>query len=86
MFDRAGMKLGLDRAVLQSMNTSQGGKDAANSNNLSKGEVEMLLKKGAYGALMEDETAGDQFCEEDIEVRDALPLKLFVNKVKSSKS
>merc|ERR1719410_233789 len=61
------MKLGLDRAVLQSMNTSQGGKDAANSNNLSKGEVEMLLKKGAYGALMEDETAGDKFCEEDIE-------------------
>lgn len=68
MFDRAGMKLGLDRAVLQSMNTSQGGKDAGNSNTLSKGEVEMLLKKGAYGALMEDETAGDKFCEEDIEV------------------
>ena len=68
MFDRAGMKLGLDRAVLQSMNTSQGGKDTATSNSLSKGEVELLLKKGAYGALMEDETAGDKFCEEDIEV------------------
>ena len=83
MFDRAGMKLGLDRAVLQSMNTSQGGKDAAASNNLSKGEVEMLLKKGAYGALMEDETAGDKFCEEDIEVRES---SMFVNKVIRSKS
>jgi chromodomain-helicase-DNA-binding protein 7 len=27
MLDRAGLKLGLDKAVLQSMNTSQGGKD-----------------------------------------------------------
>ena len=68
MFDRAGMKLGLDRAVLQSMNTSQGGKDTSTSNNLSKTEVETLLKKGAYGALMDDENAGEKFCEEDIEV------------------
>ena len=34
---------------------------------LSKQEVEQLLKKGAYGALMEDDQAGDQFCEEDID-------------------
>ena len=69
MFDRAGMKLGLDKAVLQSMNTNQGGKEAAGgSNSLSKTEVEELLKKGAYGALMDDENAGDKFCEEDIEV------------------
>ena len=68
MFDRAGLKLGLDRAVLQSMNTNQGGKEAATSNSLTKSEVETLLKKGAYGALMDDEAAGDQFCEEDIEV------------------
>ena len=27
MFDRASLKLGLDKAVLQSMNTSQGGKE-----------------------------------------------------------
>merc|ERR1740122_374897 len=27
MFDRAGLKLGLDKAVLQSMNTGQGGRD-----------------------------------------------------------
>ena len=35
-------------------------------------EVETLLKKGAYGALMDDETAGDKFCEEDIEVKESL--------------
>ena len=68
MFDRAGLKLGLDKAVLQSMNTGQGGRDVASSNSLSKTEVEELLKKGAYGALMDDESAGDKFCEEDIEV------------------
>ena len=34
---------------------------------MSKKEVEDLLKKGAYGALMEDDTSGDQFCEEDID-------------------
>ena len=68
MFDRAGLKLGLDKAVLQSMNTDQGTKKAGdNSNQLSKAEIEMLLKKGAYGALMEDDNAGDNFCEEDIE-------------------
>ena len=72
MFDRAGMKLGLDKAVLQSMNTSQGGKEVSSSNSLSKTEVEELLKKGAYGAIMDDENAGDKFCEEDIEVSDIL--------------
>lgn len=25
------------------------------------------MKKGAYGALMEDDEAGDDFCEEDID-------------------
>ena len=71
MFDRAGLKLGLDRAVLQSMNTNQGGKETASGGSLSKSEVETLLKKGAYGALMDDETAGDKFCEEDIEVKES---------------
>merc|ERR1712106_46707 len=32
MFDRAGLKLGLDKAVLQSMNTSQGGRETSSSN------------------------------------------------------
>ena len=69
MFDRAGLKLGLDKAVLQSMNTgmADGEKSLAGSAALTKTEVEELLKKGAYGALMDDENAGDKFCEEDIE-------------------
>uniref|UniRef100_A0A6B2EIQ7 Putative snf2 family dna-dependent atpase n=1 Tax=Phlebotomus kandelakii TaxID=1109342 RepID=A0A6B2EIQ7_9DIPT len=64
MFDKASLKLGLDKAILQSMNTSQG-KDS-NNRQLSKKEIEDLLKKGAYGALMEED-AGDKFCEEDID-------------------
>merc|ERR1712045_839068 len=67
MFDRAGLKLGLDKAVLQSMNTDQGSKKADKSQTLSKKEIEDLLKKGAYGALMDDDNAGDKFCEEDID-------------------
>ena len=34
---------------------------------LTKKEIEDLLKKGAYGALMDDDNAGEKFCEEDIE-------------------
>uniref|UniRef100_A0A0N5A2F6 ARID domain-containing protein n=1 Tax=Parastrongyloides trichosuri TaxID=131310 RepID=A0A0N5A2F6_PARTI len=52
MFDRASMKLGLDKAVLQSMSTKE------NPNQLSKKDIEELLKKGAYGALMDDDTEG----------------------------
>lgn len=68
MFDRASLKLGLDKAVLQSMNTGMA-KDKADKQGggLSKKEVEDLLKKGAYGAIMDDDNAGDKFCEEDIE-------------------
>ncbi len=68
MFDRASLKLGLDKAVLQSMNTNQGGsKSAEKTNQLTKKEIEDLLKKGAYGAIMDEDNAGDKFCEEDIE-------------------
>ncbi|KAG0715997.1 Chromodomain-helicase-DNA-binding protein 7 [Chionoecetes opilio] len=47
MFDKASLKLGLDKAVLQSMNTD-GGKTAAGGNSLglSKADIEELLKKG----------------------------------------
>lgn len=64
MFDKASLKLGLDKAVLQSMNTAQGGKD--NNKQMTKKEIEDLLKKGAYGAVMEDD-ASDKFCDEDID-------------------
>ena len=65
MFDKASLKLGLDKAVLQSMNTQKtsGGLDGQ----LTKKEIEELLRKGAYGALMDDDNAGDKFCEEDID-------------------
>lgn len=64
MFDKASLKLGLDKAILQSMNTQ--GKDG-NNKQMSKKEIEDLLKKGAYGAVMDDDNAGDKFCEEDID-------------------
>jgi chromodomain-helicase-DNA-binding protein 7 len=72
MFDKASLKLGLDKALLQGMRNedkfNKKDKDA-NTNNfqLTKKEIEDLLKKGAYGALMEDDTAADKFCEEDID-------------------
>ncbi|GAV07723.1 hypothetical protein RvY_17530 [Ramazzottius varieornatus] len=70
MFDKASLKLGLDKAVLQSgqmtgKSDSHAGGPVAPQ--LSKNDVEDLLKRGAYGALMEDDAAGDQFCTEDIE-------------------
>ncbi|ORX99732.1 hypothetical protein K493DRAFT_257065 [Basidiobolus meristosporus CBS 931.73] len=73
MFDRAGFKLGLDKAVLQKMDATsamQEGDDADISNassSLSKKEVEELLKKGAYGALLSDDHDSAKFCEEDID-------------------
>ena len=63
MFDKASLKLGLDKAVLQSM----GAEKTSNPNQMSKKEIEELLKKGAYGALMDDDKEGDEFCEEDID-------------------
>lgn len=47
MFDKASLKLGLDKAILQSMNTTQGGKEI-NNKTLSKKEIEDLLKKGKW--------------------------------------
>jgi hypothetical protein len=62
------MKLGLDKAILQRMDMqsveNEGGSGAPSS--LSRQEVEELLKKGAYGAFMDDE-ASSKFCEEDID-------------------
>ena len=68
MFDRASLKLGLDKAILQSMRNEDKFNAAAGQNSqLTKKEIEDLLKKGAYGAIMEDDTAADKFCEEDID-------------------
>ncbi|KAA0719516.1 Chromodomain-helicase-DNA-binding protein 8 [Triplophysa tibetana] len=66
MLDKASLKLGLDRAVLQSMS---GNKDS-NVNGIqqfSKKEIEDLLRKGAYAAIMDEDDEGSRFCEEDID-------------------
>ncbi|KAK7827752.1 hypothetical protein U0070_019576 [Myodes glareolus] len=64
MFDKASLKLGLDKAILQDINR----KGSTNGvQQLSKMEVEDLLRKGAYGALMDEEDEGSKFCEEDID-------------------
>ncbi|KAI6207680.1 Helicase [Aphelenchoides besseyi] len=60
MFDKASLKLGLDRAVLQSMNPKD-------NQQMTKKEVEDLLKKGAYGAVMDEDNEGSKFSEEDID-------------------
>ncbi|KAI7865420.1 P-loop containing nucleoside triphosphate hydrolase protein, partial [Spinellus fusiger] len=66
MFDRAGMKLGLDKAVM-SRSGAVGEEDGGQGKNeMSKKEIEDLLKKGAYGAMLDDE-ASTKFCEEDID-------------------
>ncbi|ELQ75812.1 Chromodomain-helicase DNA-binding protein [Trachipleistophora hominis] len=57
MFDKAGLKLGLDQAILQK-----------NKSVRKKEHIENLLKKGAYGVLMENDEAAQKFCEEDIEM------------------
>uniref|UniRef100_A0A915AAX0 Chromodomain-helicase-DNA-binding protein 8 n=1 Tax=Parascaris univalens TaxID=6257 RepID=A0A915AAX0_PARUN len=62
MFDKASLKLGLDKAVLQSTTAL---KDT--SQQLSRKEVEELLKKGAYGAIMEENNEDSKFNEEDID-------------------
>uniref|UniRef100_A0A3B4B7Q4 DNA helicase n=1 Tax=Periophthalmus magnuspinnatus TaxID=409849 RepID=A0A3B4B7Q4_9GOBI len=63
MLDKASLKLGLDRAVLQSMS---GNKDTS-VNGFSKKEIEDLLRKGAYAAIMDENDEGSRFCEEDID-------------------
>uniref|UniRef100_A0A671Y0R1 Chromodomain helicase DNA binding protein 8 n=1 Tax=Sparus aurata TaxID=8175 RepID=A0A671Y0R1_SPAAU len=63
MLDKASLKLGLDRAVLQSMS---GNKDS-NIQQFSKKEIEDLLRKGAYAAIMDENDEGSRFCEEDID-------------------
>ena len=61
MFDKASLKLGLDKAVLQSMTPKD------NQQALTRKEVEDLLKKGAYGAVMDEDNEGGKFSEEDID-------------------
>lgn len=63
MFDKAGLKLGLDRAVLQRMTFEE----QKSEKTRKKDAIETLLRKGAYGVLMETDDASRKFCEEDID-------------------
>uniref|UniRef100_A0A4W3JV47 Chromodomain helicase DNA binding protein 9 n=1 Tax=Callorhinchus milii TaxID=7868 RepID=A0A4W3JV47_CALMI len=65
MFDKASLKLGLDKAVLQSMNGREN--SVGGIQQMSKKEIEDLLRRGAYGAIMDEEDEGSKFCEEDID-------------------
>ncbi|XP_051631541.1 LOW QUALITY PROTEIN: chromodomain-helicase-DNA-binding protein 8-like, partial [Manacus candei] len=65
MFDKASLKLGLDKAVLQSMSGREG--SIAGIQQFSKKEIEDLLRKGAYAAIMDEDDEGAKFCEEDID-------------------
>ncbi|CAG9566972.1 unnamed protein product [Danaus chrysippus] len=66
MFDKASLKLGLDKAILQSMKYFSRKRNRLKT--VVEKEIEDLLKKGAYGAVMDEDNAGDKFCEEDIEM------------------
>ncbi|XP_028649461.1 chromodomain-helicase-DNA-binding protein 8 [Erpetoichthys calabaricus] len=65
MFDKASLKLGLDKAVLQSMSGKENSVNGIQQ--FSKKEIEDLLRKGAYAAIMDEEDEGNKFCEEDID-------------------
>uniref|UniRef100_A0A3B3WQN2 Uncharacterized protein n=1 Tax=Poecilia mexicana TaxID=48701 RepID=A0A3B3WQN2_9TELE len=67
MLDKASLKLGLDRAVLQSMSGNKDSNVNGQLQQFSKKEIEDLLRKGAYAAIMDENDEGSRFCEEDID-------------------
>ncbi|XP_068456612.1 chromodomain-helicase-DNA-binding protein 8 isoform X2 [Clinocottus analis] len=67
MLDKASLKLGLDRAVLQSMSGNKESNVNGQVQQFSKKEIEDLLRKGAYAAIMDENDEGNRFCEEDID-------------------
>ncbi|KAJ4939832.1 hypothetical protein JOQ06_029268 [Pogonophryne albipinna] len=62
MLDKASLKLGLDRAVLQSMSGNKEGNNNGPVQQFSKKEIEDLLRKGAYAAIMDENDEGNHFC------------------------
>ncbi|XP_034071248.1 chromodomain-helicase-DNA-binding protein 8-like [Gymnodraco acuticeps] len=62
MLDKASLKLGLDRAVLQSMSGNKEGNNNGPVQQFSKKEIEDLLRKGAYDAIMNENDEGNRFC------------------------
>ncbi len=99
MFERASMKLGLDQAVLSNMRSGRdGGRSSAadhgdgadaggNSkaaNQLSKHDIDQLLKYGAYDIFKDDDEAAKKFVEQDIEDILLTRSKVLVSKVDES--
>lgn len=78
MFQSANLKLGLDKAVLQSMAvTSTADGPSKNESQFSNTAIHSLLKNGAYALVNEneDEEVGrpDKFCSEDEDERNDSP-------------
>jgi len=72
MFDKARLKLGLDKAILQWMSFTEGHEEVPEmkdslSNMKKEDAIQLLLRKGAYGVLMDTDNASQKFCEEDID-------------------
>ncbi len=56
------LRIGLDQAVLNGIETKEGG-DGDLHRKLTPAELNSLLRHGAYGALQDDESS-KRFCEE----------------------
>jgi len=63
MFDRSSRKLGLDHAVLANIN-DKADLSSKKSDSISKGDINNLLKNGAYSLLNKEY---NEFCEENID-------------------
>lgn len=87
MFERASLKLGLDQAVLNQMEDSDGpavgGKGKAA---LTSKEVDSLLKYGAYDIFRDEDDAAQKFCEDDIDSILQRRTKTIVQETKEGSS
>ncbi|EOD27153.1 hypothetical protein EMIHUDRAFT_205103 [Emiliania huxleyi CCMP1516] len=72
LFERACLKLSLERALLQgdfgaARSGEQGRGGRGSSSRLSRSELDELLRYGAYGVLRGDDEAARTFCDADID-------------------
>jgi hypothetical protein len=80
MFQAASLKLGLDKAVLHNMQQSSGGENgkrqSAITTAMSKSEIELLLKKGAYHVFGDNgDDPGPELNIDEILEKDARVLR-----------
>jgi chromodomain-helicase-DNA-binding protein 7 len=77
MFDKAGLKLLLDRAIFQKIyftskketpkKEEENAISEINKDMKKVDAIQLLVRKGAYGVLMDTDDASQKFCEEDID-------------------